>query len=78
MVQLLEQTLLRTTADYESQVVCLDSCSAHIDPAVAELIESRGHVLLVHVGGTTIDEPPHDTNLHATLHARMRGLARPA
>ena len=35
----------------------------YVDPAVAEVIESRGHVLLVHVGGTTVDEQPRDTNL---------------
>ena len=39
--------------DYEPQVVLLDSYAAHMDPAVAELLESRGYVLLLHGGGTT-------------------------
>ena len=76
--ELLERTLRPAGEDYESQVVYVDSRSGLIDPAVAELIESRGHVLLRHGGGTTVDAQPNDTNLHATLRARMRGLARPA
>ena len=81
--ELLDKTLRPAGEDYESQVVYMDSCSGLIDPAVAELIESRGHVLLVHVGGTTVDEQPHDTNLRTrdspctherNLPARMKDL----
>ena len=77
--ELLERTLRPAGEDYESQVVYVDiSRSGPIDPAVAELIESRGHVLLMHGGGTTVDAQPNDTNLHATLRDRMRGLSKPA
>ena len=61
--------------DYEPQVVLLDSYAAHMDPAVAELLESRGYVLLLHGGGTTAYSQPNDTNVHATLQARMNELA---
>ena len=74
MVDLLEKTLPPRGQDYESQVICLDWFAAHRDPAVAACIESRGHVLLLHGGGTTGYEQINDTHLHATLQARMKAL----
>ena len=50
--------------DYESQVIYLDMHAAHVDPSVAELMESKGHVLFIHGGGMTPNEQINDTNLH--------------
>ena len=74
MVELLEKTLSPAGEDYESQVVLLEWYAAHRDPAVAELIESRGHVLLLHGGGTTAYEQINDTHLHANFQTRMKAL----
>ena len=74
MVDLLEKTLPPRGHDYESQVICLDWFAAHRDPAVAAVIESRGHVLLLHGGGTTGYEQINDTHLHATLQSRMKAV----
>ena len=54
-----------TALDSESHLVRLDWYAAHMDPAVVELIKSRGHVLLMHGGGTTDYVQLNDTNLHA-------------
>ena len=69
MVELLYNTLPPAGEDHEAQVVLLESNAAHIDPAVAELIESRGHVLSLHGGGTTDCKSVNDTNLNATIKA---------
>ena len=37
-------------------MICLDSSAGHGDPRIAELIASRGHVLVLHGGGTTDKE----------------------
>ena len=74
MVELLDKTLSVAEADGESIVVCLDWSVTHRDPAVVELIESKGHVLLLHGGGTTRYEQVIDTHLHSTLQARMKEL----
>ena len=62
MVYLLEKTLPQAVEPEEAIVVCLDWYAAHRDPAVAKLIEDRGHVLLLHGGGTTAYEQVHDTH----------------
>ena len=78
MVDYSEKTLAPCGPDYESQVICLDWLAPHMDPAVAAVIESRGHVLLLHVGGTTGYEQIHDTHLHATWLRRWRNEFRVA
>ena len=74
MVALLSKTLPHVTEDYESQVVCLDWYAAHRDPRVRDLIESRGHVLLLHGGGTTAFEQVNDTHLHASFQHDLKQL----
>ena len=74
MAELLGKSLNHINEDYESRVICLDWHAAHRDPAVAELIASRGHVLLLHGGGTTAYEQVNDTHLHATFQSRMKDL----
>ena len=61
--------------DYEPQVVLLDACAAHMNPAVAEILESRAYVLLMHGGRTTAYSQPNDTNVHAIVQAHMNALA---
>ena len=75
MVELLEKTLSPAADDCDSAVVCLDWFAAHRDASVVEAIESRGYVQLMLCGGTTSIEQVYDTNLHATLQARMNDLA---
>ena len=67
MVELLDKTLPVAEADSESIVVVLDWIAAHREPSVVELIESKGHVLLLHGGGTTGYEQVNDTHLHAAF-----------
>ena len=74
MVELLGKTLPFATEDYDAIIVPLDWYAAHRDPAVLELIEQRGHVLLLHGGGTTAYEQVNDTHLHATLQACLKEL----
>ena len=74
MVELLEKTLPQVEHDHEAQVVCLDWYSAHRDLAVAEIIARRGHVLLLHGGGTTAFEQINDTHLHAIFQHKMKDL----
>ena len=64
MVDLLENNLPPCGSDYESRVVCVDSFGVHMDTAVAAVIESRGHIPLIHVGGTTGYQQVNDTHLH--------------
>ena len=72
MVELLSAWLPQVDNDFESTVVCLDSYLANKDKAVAEVIRSRGHVLLLHGAGTTGYEQINHTHLHAELQARMK------
>ena len=74
MVELLSRTLDHAAQDYESTVICLDWYSGHRTAEVADTILSRGHVLLLHGGGTTAYEQVNDTHLHATLQRRMKAL----
>ena len=74
IVSLLEKTLSPAGEACETQVVYLDRYAVHQDTAVAEAVEFRGHVLLLHGGGTTAYEQVNDTHLHATLQARMKTL----
>lgn len=74
MVKLLGRWLPQAQHDSQSQVVILDRYSAHRDPAIVELIESRGHVLLLHGGGTTAYEQVNDTHFHAVFQARLKEL----
>ena len=76
MVELLEKTLPTASRPSETKIVCLDWFAAHGDPEIIELIQSRGHVLLLHGGGTTAYEQINDTHLHATFRARLRAQAR--
>ena len=72
MVELLDMTLESAVGRPDkSQVIILDWFAAHRDPAVAAIIQSRGHVLLLHGGGTTGYEQVNDTHLHAVLQAHM-------
>ena len=73
-MELLENTFKQAGEDYESQAICLDWYAAHRDPRIAELIASRGHVLLLHGGGTTAFMQVNDTHLHAILQALMKEL----
>ena len=72
MVELLSAWLPQVGHESESIVVCLDWFAANMDNAVAELIRSRGHVLLLHGAGTTGYEQINHTHLHAELQARMK------
>ena len=74
MVELLSARLPQAVHDYDSQVVILDWYTAHRDEAVAAFIAARGHVLLLHGGGTTGYEQVNDTHLHAQLQARLKEL----
>ena len=71
MVELLGMTLEPAGENEDVQIICLDWYAAHRDPAVVELIESRGHVLLMHGGGTTAYEQINNTHVHAILQAFM-------
>ena len=51
----------------ESIIVLLDWFSGHLTEEVAECIHSKGHVLLLHGGGTTPFTQINDTHLHAEL-----------
>ena len=51
----------------ESIIVRLDWFSGHLAEAVAELVASKGHVLLFHGGATTPFTQINNTHLHAML-----------
>ena len=57
-------TNVPASEDYESQVIYLDWHASHIEPSIAELIESREHAPSIHGGGMTGCEQTNDTNLH--------------
>ena len=72
MKEYLDKFIKPAGEDYKSHVICLDWHASHMDPSVAELIESRGHVLQLLAGGTTGCVQINDTHLHATLQERFR------
>ena len=72
----MEKNLKPAGVGYAPQVICLDSHAIQRNPAVAELVKSRGHVLLLHGGGATGYEQINDTNWHATYQARIEALDR--
>ena len=74
MKEYLEKFLKPAGEDYESQVICLDWHASHMDPSVAELIESRGHVLLLHGGGATGCVQINDTRLHQPFRKEFERL----
>ena len=53
VVQFLDWALAPAACPEESIVVMLDWFSAHLSTEVAELVASKGHVLLFHGGGVT-------------------------
>ena len=72
MKEYLEKFLKPAGEDYKSHVICLDWHASHMDPSVAELIESRGHVLLLHGGGTTACLQCNDTDMHQHFKKAVR------
>ena len=74
MLELLTKYLPAAEYKEQSRVILLDWFSAHRDERIADLIRSRGHVLLLHGGGTTAYEQVTDTHLHALLQARLKDL----
>ena len=55
-------------------MICLGWHASHMDPSVAELIESRGHVLLLHGGGTTGCVQINDTHMHQSFRKEYERL----
>jgi len=72
--EFLENFLKPAGEDYESQLICLDLHASQMDPSVAELIESRGHVLLILGGGTTECVQTNDTLMHQSLRKEYERL----
>ena len=71
VVEALDWMLPNATKSSESVVVLLDWFAGHLTDAVAEKIRSKGHVLLLHGGGTTPFTQINDTHLHAQLAAHL-------
>ena len=67
MVEALDWLLPPANASNESIVVLLDWYSGHLTDEVANLVRSKGHVLLFHGGGSTPFTQINDTHLHAVL-----------
>ena len=67
VVEVLDWMLLQAHSPDESIIVLLDWFSGHLTEEVAALVESKGHVLLFHGGGTTPFTQINDTHLHALL-----------
>ena len=66
MVELLEKTLPQVDPKGpDSAIVMLDWYAGHRTAEIEALIVSRGHMLLLHGGGTTPFEQVNDTHLHA-------------
>ena len=76
MLELLEKFLpdVSGTDGSESQIIQLDWYAAHPDARIQTFIKSRGHVLLLHGGGTTDYEQVNDTHLHARLQSMIKSL----
>ena len=67
MVEALEWILPGANDSSESIVVMLDWYSGHLTQEVADLVRSKGHVLLFHGGGCTPFSQINDTHLHSQL-----------
>jgi len=67
MKEFLEHFIKPAGEDYESQVICMDSHASHMDASFVELIESRGHVVLLHGGGLTGCVSINDTHMHQSV-----------
>ena len=67
MVEALDWMLPQARSQEESIIVLLDWFSGHLTDEVADLVRSKGHVLLFHGGGTTPFTQINDTHLHASL-----------
>ena len=67
VVEALEWLLPLAATPQDSIIVMLDWYAGHLTPEVEHCIRSRGHVLLLHGGGTTPFIQVNDTHLHANL-----------
>ena len=74
MCVLLRKTLPEFIKDEDSAVVCLDWYAGHRTEEIADLIAKRGHVLVMHGGGTTGYEQVNDTHLHALMEHMLKAL----
>ena len=74
MKKFLEHFIKPAGEDYESRLICLDLHASHMDASVVELIESRGHVLLFHGGGTTGCVQINDTHMHQSVREEYERL----
>ena len=78
MVEALDWVLPMAHSTEESSIVMLDWFSGHLTDEVAELIRSKGHVLLFHGGGTTPFTQINDTHLQfPAIHCFGRNLWSP-
>ena len=71
LIEALEKMLPEANSPEESVIVMLDWFSGHLTDEVAAKIRSKGHVLLLHGGGTTPFTQVNDTHLHACLAAQL-------
>ena len=67
MVEALDWVLPSASNSTESIIVMLDWYSGHLTDEVANLVKSKGHVLVFHGGGCTPFTQINDTHLHARL-----------
>ena len=67
MVEALGWMLPPASNSSESIVLMLDWYSGHLTAEVADLVRSKGHVLIFHGGGCTPFSQINDTHLHASL-----------
>ena len=74
VLAVLEWTLPQAHSAADSIILLLDWYSAHIDPRVQELVNRKGHILLLHGGGVTGMEQINDTHFHALVQRRMEEL----
>ena len=74
MKEFLEHFIKPAGEDYESQVICMDSHASHMDASFVELIESRGHVVLLHGGGLTGCVQINDTHMHQSVREEYERL----
>lgn len=70
----LEWALPQARDASESTILLLDWYSAHLSPEVQDLVNRKGHVLLLHGGGVTGMEQVNDTHLHALVQRVMEEL----
>ena len=67
MVKALDWMLPSASNSTESIIVLLDWYSGHLTEEVADVVRSKGHVLVFHGGGCTPFTQINDTHLHALL-----------